>query len=140
MSGDDRRRIDKWLWFARFARTRTMAQGLVLSGHVRLNREKVDSAAQSVRIGDVLTVAGPGGVRIARIVALGERRGPFAEAKRLYDDLSPPPEDRNGPDTPRPEGRRGPRPEKRDRRAIDRLRSSAASSGDFSGNDDELEY
>ncbi len=90
MAEDDRRRIDKWLWFARLTKTRTTAQKLVVAGHVRVNRDKIDNASRAVRIGDVLTIALDSGVRVLRIQALGERRGPAAEARLLYDDLTPP--------------------------------------------------
>ena len=56
-SRDTRQRIDKWLWFARLAKTRTAAQKLAVSGRVRVNREKSDSASRLVRMGDVLTIA-----------------------------------------------------------------------------------
>lgn len=79
-------RIDKWLWHARFARTRGAAQDIALSGHVRVNREKIRSASRLVRPGDVLTVALGRGVRVIRIRGLAERRGSSAEAQLLYED------------------------------------------------------
>lgn len=116
MTDADRRRIDKWLWYARLAKTRTAAQALAISGRVRVNRERNDSASRPVRLGDVLTVALESGVRVLRIAALGERRGPAAEARLLYEDLSPP-----APPAAAPKLRAGPRPSKRDRRQIDHL-------------------
>ena len=86
-SGRDRQRLDKWLWFARMARTRTAAAELVGAGHVRVNSQRIVQAAKSVRPGDVLTIALPRDVRVLRIVALAERRGPFEEARLLYEDL-----------------------------------------------------
>jgi ribosome-associated heat shock protein Hsp15 len=83
-------RIDKWLWHIRLAKTRTLAQKLVAGGHVRLNRAPVRQPSQMVRPGDVLTVAAFGRVRVLRVVALGERRGPAEEARALYEDLTPP--------------------------------------------------
>ena len=83
-------RIDKWLWHARLAKTRTLAQRLVSGGHVRLNRVPVRQASQTVRPGDVLTVAAFGRVRVLRVVALGARRGPAEEARTLFEDLTPP--------------------------------------------------
>ncbi len=118
VADDDRRRIDKWLWFARLARTRTAAQKLAVSGRVRVNREKNDSASRMVRVGNVLTVALDSGVRVLRIVALGDRRGPASEACLLYEDLAPPEPGSRPAQTQRP----GPRPTKRERRAIDALR------------------
>jgi ribosome-associated heat shock protein Hsp15 len=111
---EGRQRLDKWLWYARLAKTRTLAQRLAVSGHVRINRDKTDSASQPVKTGDVLTVALPGGVRVLKIVATGERRGPAAEARLLYEDLSPPAPPRPGADQAG-----GPRPTKRQRRALD---------------------
>jgi ribosome-associated heat shock protein Hsp15 len=125
-SGDGRLRIDKWLWFARLAKTRTLAQKLAASGRVRVNRERNEAVSRSVKIGDTLTIGGPTGVRVFRIVALGVRRGPPAEARGLYDDLSPPPAPAAA--------RSGPRPTKHDRRAIDAFRLRPE--GGYSENDD----
>lgn len=88
---EETQRIDKWLWHARFARTRGAAQTLALSGHVRLNREKVHQASRAVRVGDVLTLSLGRGVRVIRVLAIAERRGSFTEAQRLYEDAATPP-------------------------------------------------
>jgi ribosome-associated heat shock protein Hsp15 len=120
----DRRRIDKWLWFARFAKTRTAAQALAVSGRVRVNREKSVSASRPLKVGDVLTVGFESGVKVLKVVALGERRGPAPEAQLLYEDLTPPPQ----PGEPAP-GRVGPRPSKRDRRKQDAFRGGDDSPG-----------
>ena len=90
MAEDDRRRIDKWLWFARCAKTRTTAQKLVIAGRVRVNRDKIDSASRNIRVGDVLTISLDAGIRVLRVQALGHRRGPAEEARQLYEDLTPP--------------------------------------------------
>jgi ribosome-associated heat shock protein Hsp15 len=82
-------RIDKWLWHARFARTRGAAQALARSGHVRLNREKVHDASRPVRPGDVLTLALRSGVRVVRILGLAERRDAYPLARLLYEDAVP---------------------------------------------------
>lgn len=87
---EGRLRIDKWLWFARFAKTRTMAQKLVQSGRVRINRRKSDDPAHPVRVGDVLTVAFDSGVRVLRVLGLGIRRGPAPEARTLYEEILSP--------------------------------------------------
>jgi ribosome-associated heat shock protein Hsp15 len=84
-------RLDKWLWFARFAKTRTLAATIAVEGRLRLNGTIVAKAAQPVRVGDVLTFALGQRVKVVRVLALGARRGPPAEARLLYDDLSPPP-------------------------------------------------
>lgn len=84
MTGAEAQRIDKWLWHARFARTRSGAQRLVLAGHVRVNREKVASASRLVRSGDVLTIALGRGVAVIRVTGIAERRGSPADAQVLY--------------------------------------------------------
>lgn len=89
---EGRQRLDKWLWFARFAKTRSAAAGLVEDGFVRVNGQRAAAAAKQVGPGDVLTVAAPHRTAVVRILATGERRGPFAEARRLYGDLSEPDE------------------------------------------------
>ena len=110
-------RLDKWLWYGRFFKTRSLCARKIAAGHVRLNGARIVKPAQPVSVGDVLTFAQARTVRVVRILALGHRRGPAAEARALYDDLSPP-----APATA-PAERVGPRPTKRDRRATDRLKS-----------------
>ena len=80
-------RLDKWLWHARFFKTRALAARVAGSGRVRLNSERVTKAAQTVRPGDVLTFPQARKIRVIRIEAVGERRGPASEAATLYDDL-----------------------------------------------------
>jgi len=82
-------RIDKWLWHARFARTRTAAQRLVVSGKVRVNRQRVASASRSVKPGDVLTLVIGRTVRIIEVTAIASRRGAADAAQELYDDRTP---------------------------------------------------
>lgn len=118
MAEEDRRRIDKWLWFVRLAKTRTAAQALAVSGRVRVNRERNQSASRPVKVGDVLTVALESGVRVLKVAALGERRGPAPEAQLLYEDLTPAPE----AEVPAP-ARVGKRPSKKDRRRLDTFRA-----------------
>ncbi|SON57865.1 Heat shock protein 15 [Hartmannibacter diazotrophicus] len=88
---DGRIRIDKWLWFVRAVKTRTLAAKLASSGQVRVNRDKIDSASHPVKVGDVLTFPIGNRVRVLKVVDLGERRGPASEAALLYEDLSPAP-------------------------------------------------
>ena len=83
-------RLDKWLWFARIVKSRTLAAQLVEDGKVRINRAKAAKPAQAVRPNDVLTIVIRGGVQVIRVVAPGARRGPPAEARLLYELLSPP--------------------------------------------------
>lgn len=85
---EDRQRLDKWLWFARFARTRTLAAKLIQDGFVRVNGRRADQAAKAVGVGDVITVAAARATVVARVERLGERRGPAAEARLLYREVS----------------------------------------------------
>ena len=80
-----RQRIDKWLWHARFVRTRTAAAALAESGHVRVNGARIRAASQPVRPGDVVTLALDRAVRVIRVVAFSERRGSAAQAATLYE-------------------------------------------------------
>ncbi|NEU12359.1 RNA-binding S4 domain-containing protein [Methylobacterium sp. BTF04] len=82
-----RQRLDKWLWFARFARTRSLAARLVAEGYVRVNGRRADAAATAIGIGDVVTVAAAHTTAILRVLDLGERRGAAPEAQRLYASL-----------------------------------------------------
>lgn len=81
-------RLDKFLWFARIVKTRGDAQALAEAGHLRLSGRIIDRAHVMVRVGDVLSFARHGRVRVLRIEALPARRGPPAEARALYSDLS----------------------------------------------------
>lgn len=83
-------RLDKWLWQARFFKTRSLASKIVSAGKVRIDGQPVSKPARAVGPGMVLTFAQGKRVRVVRILALGERRGPAPEAQALYDDLSPP--------------------------------------------------
>ncbi|QFU18000.1 RNA-binding S4 domain-containing protein [Microvirga thermotolerans] len=85
---EDRQRIDKWLWFARFAKTRTLAAKLVTSGFVRINGQKIENAAKPLAVGDVVTLALARTTLVLRVEGLGHRRGPAQEARLLYADLS----------------------------------------------------
>ena len=85
-------RIDKWLWHARFAKTRTVAQKLVTGGNVRLDREKITNNSQKVKIGQVLTLSLPREIKVIKIEAFAEKRGSFQIAQTLYEDLTPVPE------------------------------------------------
>jgi ribosome-associated heat shock protein Hsp15 len=90
MPDGERQRIDKWLFFARVVKSRSLAAKLVQSGHVRINREKADQAAHPVKAGDVLTIALERRVLVYRVAAAGKRRGPAEEARLLYEDLGQP--------------------------------------------------
>ena len=81
-------RLDKWLWFARFVKTRTLAADIVTAGKVRVNRVRVDKPAQTVRAGDVLTLNLNRRIQLVRVLGIAERRGPSAAARALYEELT----------------------------------------------------
>lgn len=83
-------RVDKWLWHARFFKTRTLATKLAAAGNIRINGQKQTRAAANVRVGDVLTFPLHSHIRVIEIVALSTRRGPAPEAQALYIDQAPP--------------------------------------------------
>jgi ribosome-associated heat shock protein Hsp15 len=118
-------RLDKWLWHARFARTRSLAAKLVSAARFRINGNPTEKAHHAVRPGDVLTFPLGPHIRVIKVLALGTRRGPAPEARLLYEDLDPPKPTAAVPAepavAPREDG--AGRPTKRERRAIDRLHS-----------------
>lgn len=81
-------RLDKWLWQARFIRNRDLADGLVAARRVRLNEQIVAKTHQLVRPGDVITLTDRDQVRVLRVRALGQRRGPATEARDLYEEIA----------------------------------------------------
>jgi ribosome-associated heat shock protein Hsp15 len=83
-------RIDKFLWFARFAKTRALAARLCATGAVTLGGITVDKASQAVRVGDVIIVPRGRLLHEIRVLALGSRRGRPAEARQLYIEIAPP--------------------------------------------------
>jgi ribosome-associated heat shock protein Hsp15 len=118
-------RLDKWLWQARFFKTRSLSAKTISAGHVRLNSARATKPAQSVSPGDVLTFTQGKTTRVIRIDALGTRRGPAPEAQALYCDLAPvsqAPQDR---ETKNPSFEGQGRPTKKDRRALDLSRARA---------------
>lgn len=120
-----RQRIDKWLFFARLLKSRTLAAKFVASGNVRVNREKIDQPSFALKPDDVLTLTMERRVLVLRVVGCGHRRGPAPEAQLLYEDLTPAPVARDQPSLLTQAGREpgSGRPTKRDRRKIDRLRT-----------------
>ena len=116
-------RLDKWLWRARFFKTRTLAAKACTAGHVRSGGSAITKSHHRVRVGDVLTFAQGRYIRVVKVLALGARRGPALEARALYGDLKPPATSQAMPAAV--VGRRPPgagRPTKLERRLIDRLR------------------
>ncbi len=117
-------RLDKWLWYARFFKTRALATRVCNGAKVRIAGEIVSKAHQKIRPGDVLTFSQGRHILVVRVMALAERRGPAVEARLLYDDLKPPSrESRLPPEGVRPRG--AGRPTKRDRRAMAKLRGDS---------------
>ncbi|MCW5698463.1 MAG: RNA-binding S4 domain-containing protein [Rhodospirillales bacterium] len=118
-------RADKWLWHARFFKSRTLASRLCESGRMRVNGVVIRKSHHTLKPGDVLTFAKGADVRVIRVVALGSRRGPATEAQTLYEDLDPPTpraSSASPADTVVAERSAGSgRPTNAERRAIDRL-------------------
>lgn len=85
-NSSETRRVDLWLWYARFAKTRSLAGRLCTTGALRLNGVPVSKPNQKVRRGDVLIVPQGRVLRTVTIVALGERRGPAPAARALYEE------------------------------------------------------
>ena len=83
----DSLRIDKWLWHARFCKTRGIAQQKAEAGHIRINGHRVEKSSANVHVGDVMTLPVGGKVIALRVMQLGSRRGPAPEAQTLYELL-----------------------------------------------------
>ena len=136
-------RVDKWLWFARFFKTRTLAAEVANGGKIRINKASVRKASAEVKVGDILTFHQGPNLRVVEVLVLGSSRRPYEEARLLYNDLAPLPErlprserdakgdparsasppspDPRTSDVARRESGTG-RPTKRERRDLDRLR------------------
>ena len=119
MSDAPRIRVDKWLWFARFFKSRGLAGEAAASGYLRVNGAHVKKPAHAVKPGDTLSFPQAGRLRVVRIVDIGTRRGPAPEAQALYEDLSAPPEP-PPPGQPEP----GAPPSRHERAAAARLKRS----------------
>lgn len=122
---DERQRIDRWMFFARVVKSRSLAAKLAQSGRVRVNGDKINQPSRAVACGDVLTITLDRKVLVLKVVAAGTRRGPYEEARLLYEDLSPPPtRSESGPSALAPYREAGSgRPTKRERRQLDRWKS-----------------
>ncbi len=83
-----RLRLDKWLWQARFFKSRTLAAELIAGGDCRVNGVRVSRVGTPIAVGDVLTFVQARTVRVVRVTDLGYRRGPASEAQLLYADLA----------------------------------------------------
>ena len=125
-AGSPGQRIDRWLWCARFSKSRSIAATLVQSGRLRVNGERISKASRNIRLGDVLTFPLGPHIRVIEIAALGVRRGPASEAMALYRDLEPP-SATGAPKVAATASGRPPgtgRPTKRERRQTDALRDN----------------
>lgn len=81
-------RLDQWLWFARFVKSRSLAARLCAAGAIAVNGIPVKKPNQSVRIGDLVVLPQGGWQRTVRVLALGARRGPVIEACLLYEEAA----------------------------------------------------
>ena len=86
-----KQRLDRWLFFARAVKSRTLAQKLIETGAVRVNSERTTRTDHPVGEGDVLTMTVHTRLLVWKVADPGDRRGPASEAQALYEDLSPPP-------------------------------------------------
>ena len=116
-------RLDTWLWYARFYRSRSLSSKAILGGKVRVNSNKIIKPASKVKINDVLTINHVNMVRVIQVQSLGSRRGPASEAQLLYKDLS---EDITDPSnikhvSEKPKKETNKRPTKKDRRILDKI-------------------
>ena len=109
-------RVDKFLWYARFFKSRTLAATMVSAGRVRINGARCEKPSTLVKLGDVLTFPAGPHVRVIKVLAGGERRGPAPEARLLYEDLTPPREAVPLERAPAPREKGAGRPTKKERR------------------------
>ncbi len=126
MASEGRQRLDRWLFFARVVKSRSLAARLVQGSGVRVNREKTDQPSHQVKVGDVLTIRLERQVLVYRVLDPGTRRGPASEARLLYENLGETQpgavaEPKSDPVPSRPAG--AGRPTKKDRRRLDTLRN-----------------
>jgi ribosome-associated heat shock protein Hsp15 len=115
-------RVDKWLWHARFLKSRTLAAKLCEGNRIRVNGQAIGKPSHALRAGDVLTFPLGPYIRVVKVLALGSRRGPAPEARALYEDLDPPTPATRLELEPRRAAGSG-RPTKADRRATDWLKN-----------------
>jgi ribosome-associated heat shock protein Hsp15 len=115
-------RLDKWLWYARFFKSRSTASRVCAAGRLRIDGTVVNKAHHKIKIGEVLTFPQSRSIRVVRVLVLAARRGPASEARLLYEDLKPPGSAAVAPCAP-PPARAGGRPTKRDRRVIQRMKA-----------------
>jgi len=124
-------RLDKWLWFSRLFKSRTLAAKLCESGRVRVNGNSIGKSNHSISQGDILTFPKGPHIRVIKVLELGVRRGPAPEAEALYEDLEPPVARKERLEIEKSDVRTAPiaerergsgRPTKTERRAMEKLR------------------
>ncbi len=81
-------RIDRFLFFIRLLKSRTLAQGLIETGHIRIDGKRVEKSSEEVRVGSVIALPLHGQVRVVRVLSLPHRRGPAPEARGCYEELA----------------------------------------------------
>lgn len=119
-----RQRLDKWLFFARLIKSRSLAQKAIESGHVAVNGARVTQSSAQVKAGDTIELSLERRDLVVRVLLPGTRRGPYEEARLLYEDLTPPaPSERLTAFEQATRERGAGRPTKRERRDTDRLKS-----------------
>jgi ribosome-associated heat shock protein Hsp15 len=116
-------RLDTWLWYARFYKSRSLSSKAILNGKLRINSNKITKPATKVKTNDVLTLNYVNEIRVIQIRSLGSRRGPASEAQSLYIDLT---EDRIGSSNVKSKIEKSKkdsnkRPTKKDRRLLDKI-------------------
>jgi ribosome-associated heat shock protein Hsp15 len=82
-------RIDRFLYFIRLLKSRTLVQALIDEGYVRIDGKRVEKSSEEVRIGNTIALPLHGRVRVLRVLGLPERRGPASEARACYEEIAP---------------------------------------------------
>ena len=90
-------RLDKLLWYLRFARSRSIAQAMVAAGHIRLDGRRITRSSCAVHAGATLVLPVGERIEVVRLLSLPLRRGPATEAQACYERLGPAPADRSPP-------------------------------------------
>lgn len=119
-----RQRLDKWLFFTRLQKSRSIAQKAIESGDVRVNEARITQPSHALKAGDVVVVSLDRRDITVRVLLAGARRGPYEEARLLYEDLTPvvvPGEKPNAFEQATRERGSG-RPTKKERRDVDKLK------------------
>jgi ribosome-associated heat shock protein Hsp15 len=88
-------RLDRYLFFIRLVKSRTLAQAIIQAGNIRIDGKRVAKTSEEVRVGSVVALPLHGQVRVLRVLALPQRRGPASEARTCYEELGEPAESAN---------------------------------------------